>query len=216
VEIYNRAGIPARYRDASFLQCTRAASEHPEKARALTSSLQWLSSFRPGEGNRGLVLHGKVGRGKTYMLIALIRQLIFTQGVPVRFIEFTRLLSLLRAGYDEGRSDIPIFDQLSTVPVLAIDELGKGRMTEWELTVIDEVVSRRYNAMACIMATTNFEPREPTPGGPPPVNLAQPDQSNQTLGDRVGARVYSRLREICDFAELGGVDFRTTPLALRG
>jgi hypothetical protein len=32
----------------------------------------------------------------------------------------------------------------------------------------------------------------------------------------VGARVYSRLREICDFAELGGVDFRTTPLTLRG
>ena len=88
--------------------------------------------------------------------------------------------------------------------MLGIDELGKGRMTDWELSVIDELVSRRYNAMACTLGTTNF-----LPGPPKGALTGTPDGRHaQTLGDRVGQRVYSRLREMGEFIEVGGADYR--------
>ena len=117
--------------------------------------------------------------------------MIFRHGVAVRFMEFSRLLSLLKEGYSEGRSDAPVLTELAEVEVLAIDELGKGRLSDWELTIIDEVVSRRYNAMGCTLATTNYVPGNPTGAAPP--NLSTTQTSGQTLGDRVGDRVYSRL-----------------------
>ena len=91
--------------------------------------------------------------------------MIFRHGVAVRFMEFSRLLSLLKEGYSEGRSDAPVLTELAEVEVLA-DELGKGRLSDWELTIIDEVVSR-YNAMGCTLATTNYVPGNPTGAAPP-------------------------------------------------
>ena len=72
------------------------------------------------------MLHGDVGRGKTHLMVAMIRELIFRHGIPCRFIEFSRLLSMLKEGYSSGRSDAPLLSDLSEIPVLAIDELGKG------------------------------------------------------------------------------------------
>lgn len=40
------------------------------------------------------------------------------------------------------------------------------------------------------------------------VNLAMVDGSRQTPGDRVGDRVYCRLREMCGFVYVGGIDMR--------
>ena len=132
--------------------------------------------------------------------------MIFRHGVPCRFIEFSRLLSILKEGYSSGKSDAGLLGDLADVPVLAIDELGKGRLTDWELTIIDEVVSRRYNALGCTLATTNYMPGTPTGAAPP--NLSTTNQLTQTLGDRVGDRVYSRLMQLVDFLEVEGKDHR--------
>jgi DNA replication protein DnaC len=99
-----------------------------------------------------------------------------------------------------------LLTDLAEIPVLAIDELGKGRLSDWELTIIDEVISRRYNGMGCTLATSNYAPGEPSGAAPP--NLATVNQSSQTLGDRVGDRVHSRLLQLVDFVEIAGKDHR--------
>ena len=156
---------------------------------------------------KGLILTGPVGRGKTHLLIAIIRSLIFQKGIRARFIEFSRLLSILRDGYSKGESNQELLTELSTVPVLAIDELGKGRLTDWELSIIDEVISRRYNTKGLILATTNYNWGSPQNAGGTITNLSENFQT-QTLGDRVGDRVFSRLQESCFFAPVQGEDFR--------
>jgi DNA replication protein DnaC len=213
VHLFNLACIPARYVSATFISFAQTPDGqfkelHPSAIRALGYASQWVADFNPAEANRGMVLHGEVGRGKTHLLIATIRDLIFTHGVPARFIEFSRLLSSLKAGYSEGRSDAPLLTELAEIPVLAIDELGKGRLSDWELTIIDEVISRRYNGMGCTLATSNYAPGEPSGAAPP--NLATVTQSSQTLGDRVGDRVHSRLLQLVDFVELAGQDHRNS------
>lgn len=211
VHLFNQAGIPARYAHATFVSFAQGPDGKlkdldPSAIRALGACSQFVDGYVPNEMNRGMVLYGDVGRGKTHLLIGLIRELIFRHGAPVRFMEFSRLLSLLKEGYSEGRSDAPLLTDLSDVAVLAIDELGKGRLSDWELTIIDEVISRRYNGMGCTLATSNYAPGAPSGAAPP--NLATTNTSTQTLGDRVGDRVYSRFLQLVDFVEVAGRDHR--------
>ena len=156
--------------------------------------------------SKGIILTGEVGRGKTHLLIGICKTLIFEYGIPTRFVEFSRLLSLLKESYSKGQSDSKIINELVNIDVLAIDELGKGRLTEWEMTIIDEIISRRYNAMKTIIGTSNYAWK--IPSGTPTPNLAI-QAFNQTLGDRVGLRTFSRLQEMCISYQVKGTDFRS-------
>lgn len=220
VLLFNGSNIPGRYADADLASFAAGAVaidrlvQRPSgrydgipQMEAFQGAMKWLSAFRPGHESRGLVLHGPVGRGKTHLLVALMRSLALERGARVHFIEFSRLLGDLREGFGAGRSGADVMRRLVDVPVLGIDELGKGRLTDWELSVIDELISRRYNAMRTTLGTTNFSPGAPT--GAMPANNAMPIQAQrQTLGDRIGERAWSRLAEMVDFVEVGGEDFR--------
>ena len=205
VRLFNHAHIPARHAASSFMNFDLESD--PAVMPTFMAAMSWVREYQPHQENQGLIFWGLVGRGKTHLLCATLRQVIFEHGVPARFVEFSRLLGDLKAGYSEGRSDAPLLDDLSDVPVLGIDELGKGRLSEWELTIIDEVVSRRYNTMGCLLGTTNYRPHDPT--GTPPPNLAMPEFEQQTLGDRVGWRVYSRLKQMSLFVQTRGQDYRS-------
>lgn len=202
---FDAAGIPARHADstrASFVVSDR------HQTSVLAGVSKYLNDFRPGGDNRGLVLWGDVGRGKTHLMVAVLRELIFRHGAGVRFVEFSHLLADLKSGFDAGRGASALLDPLVAVDVLAIDELGKGRNTEFEGTVLDELVSRRYNAVRPILATTNFKPER---SGRAVANAAEAALGTAELpglADRVGDRVFSRLRETCDFVEVRGEDWR--------
>jgi len=196
-------GIPARHATSSL------ASYHPQDMRQTAIMGQvhsYISEYEAGEPNRGVVLFGPVGVGKTHLLVAMLRSLVAEKGVRARFVEFSHLLADLKAGFDRGQGTAALIDPLVDVELLGIDELGKGRATEFEETVIDEIISRRYNAMRPVLATTNFSDRPPT--GRRVGNAAQGEASMPTLADRVGPRVYSRLVQTCDFFGVTGEDYR--------
>jgi DNA replication protein DnaC len=203
---FDAVGVPARHADstrASFV----VSSKH--QTAVLQAVTKYLNDHDRERDNRGLVLWGDVGRGKTHLLVALVRELVLRKGVSARFVEFSHLLADLKAGFDTGRGAAELLDPLVKVDVLAIDELGKGRNTEFESTVVDELVSRRYNAMRPILATTNYAAERAS--GRAVANMAEAALGHAalpTLADRVGDRVFSRLRETCDFVEVKGDDWR--------
>lgn len=203
VKIFNAAKIPAIHGGNDFVNFL-ASSRASTQSKIMCT--KWSSAFGTDQETKGLVLTGNVGRGKTHLLIGIIKNLIFEHGKRIRFIEFSRLLSELRAAYSKGNSDSAILNELATVPILAIDEIGKGRLTDWEQSIIDEVVSRRYNGLRPIIGTTNFPWAEST--GREHSNLARSDFELQTLGDRVGNRAFSRLQQICYYYEVRGDDYR--------
>jgi len=208
LKLFNRAQIPARHHRSSFKSYDLGVSG----ARSgLSFAKDWLENYRPGEENRGLILYGQPGRGKTHLLVAILRELIFEHGIQARFIEFSHLLAQLKAGFDEGRGPERVMGDLVDVEVLAIDELGKGRNTEFEHSVVDELISRRYNAVRTVLGTTNY-PAGPSMDTrkrdrPSEPNLAQPGYM-PNLVDRVGERTYSRLAEMARFAPVAGEDYR--------
>ncbi len=83
--------------------------------------------------------------------------------------------------------------------MLVIDELGKGRSNEWELNILDQLISKRYNASRMTLITTNYVTRE----------IAKATgNSDEILEVRVGERIASRLFEMCELIHLEGRDYR--------
>jgi DNA replication protein DnaC len=216
VEAFNSAKLPARYHDRSFEEFRRYRDENMAEplgnlVEVVTKVYDKAVSFIPGDP--GLLLIGAVGTGKTHLLSALVRHFTLEKGFSCRFIEFTHLLSELREAYERHQAAAAIVERLTSVQVLAIDELGKGRKTDWQLSIIDELISKRYNRGLSTFFTSNF------PLGRPSVargELIDTESAGfrrsaavETLMDRVGESIVSRLYEMTAVVSIHGVpDYR--------
>jgi DNA replication protein DnaC len=73
------------------------------------------------------------------------------------------------------------------------------------------IISHRYNNRKTTIVTTNFTDSAKTTLAERVRTRERPDEEKvlcDTLTDRVGSRIYSRLREMCSFVELKGQDRR--------
>lgn len=216
IKLYNRARIPKNY---AFSQLSR--SDRDKHNRHIISLLTTIirnysknpssPATDPDPAPRGLVLMGAPGTGKTYLLAGFVYQCTIHHGIPCMFRPFDKLLSELKEGYATGKSEMETIAPLLAADFLVIDDLGKGRNTEWELNILDTLITERYNSNKPIMVTSNHTEAEETTIKE---RLRTKDKSEEerfiadTLHRRVGERIYSRLKEMCYFETLEGPDRR--------
>lgn len=201
ISLYNAAEIPRRYADAKINDFQYG--DDP-MLRALTLDVRrMLDQFKPGD--RGFGLSGGVGNGKTFLMASFLRFMTLQREIPGRFVEFSHLLSDIRAGYDANRSEAEIISHLVDVPILVIDELGKSLKTEWQIAILDELISRRYNRAVSTFFTTNFPLAAPAVASR---NMARDDFKITSLEERIGSRMFSRLCEMCTFYTFTAPDRR--------
>jgi DNA replication protein DnaC len=212
IRLFGLVGIPAAVAHASF-ETYRTWSPDHSAAKAAAEDL--ARKFRPDRPNRGLLFYGRPGAGKTHLLVATLRYLTLEKGVACRYVEFMLLLSDMKAGFAANQGHMEILKPLLKVPVLAIDELGKERGTDWERSMLDELISRRFNSgLTTLFATNYFLDPAPVPEQPGRMVKTrsaefQREAEALTLSQRVGDRIYSRLNEMCVFQKLDpGSDFR--------
>jgi len=111
-----------------------------------------------------LLLKGGYGCGKTH-LAAAIANCAVERGRPVLFITVPDLLDHLRAafgpasstGYDER------FEEIRTVPLLILDDLGTESPTSWAQEKLFQILNYRYNARLPTVITTNRDLEEIPP-----------------------------------------------------
>jgi len=203
VKMFNDAHVPARF-SGSFIE--DLVETHRSQKEVKYALLKHRDQFQVGDP--GFLLWGEPGVGKTHLLCGLASYLTLERGVSVRFIDFVKLLMDLKAAYAEGKWDSEVLAPLLSAQVLIIDELGKGRNSEYEVMVLDQLISTRYNSRKTLHCTSNYAPTEP----PRPATTSYVEANQQllaqTLKDRVGDRIFSRLHEMCRFMRIEGEDFR--------
>jgi len=87
------------------------------------------------------------------------------------------------------------------IEVLVLDEFGASKPTEWVRDTIRQVIGTRYNERRLTIFTTNY-------------GDARRQPAEETLEDRVGVRLRSRLYEMCRTVTIEGEDYRRKLAAL--
>jgi DNA replication protein DnaC len=193
------ARIPCRY-----ARCT-LANYRPDPGQP-TQLLVFNYAFRLVDEypavERGLLFTGPVGTGKTHLSAAIIRGLM-EKGVPCLFYEFGALLKEIQDSYNpvSQTSELKVLTPVYETEVLVLDELGASKPTDWVRDTIRQIIGTRYNERKLTIFTTNY-----------PDARRQP--SEETLEDRVGVRLRSRLYEMCRTITVEGEDYRRKLAAL--
>jgi DNA replication protein DnaC len=207
IQLFNDAHVPGKFM-GSWIEDLEET--HRSQTEIKYRLLKYRESYRPTEA--GFLLWGEPGVAKTHLLCGLIGYLTLERGISCRFIEFMRLIMDLKQAYSKGEWDSAVIAPLLGTDVLVIDELGKGRNSDFELDILDQLISSRYNAKRTIHCTSNYSPddagRRPgdLSGG---IEKAIYGQAGAGLKERVGDRIFSRLHEMCRFVQVQGTDFRT-------
>ena len=86
------------------------------------------------------------------------------------------------------------------------------RSTEWVFDTVNYILNSRYNDNKTTIITTNFpdKPEQDKLEDDDPRSYSAADRAarRETLGDRIGERMRSRLHEMCKKVEIEGPDFR--------
>ena len=185
------ASIPRRY-----LHCTLDGffSQNPTHERALALARRVVEEFPAGR--YGLLFTGPCGVGKTHLAAAVLRELVESRGARGLFTEFGRLLRRLQDTYDRTAETAArdVIEPVLAADVLVLDDLGATRTTPWVLETLGLILGERYDQDRLTLITTNL-PVEAPPG-------------TETLADRIGDRLASRLVEMCWIVPMTGEDFR--------
>jgi DNA replication protein DnaC len=209
-----RAELPERYQTTT-LDTFDALTASPSIARGLATARRFTQEYPVGTNGRGLLLTGPVGTGKTHLAVGVLRSLVLDKGALGLFWDFRELLNKIKAtfnggGGSEGEVLAPVF----AADVLVLDELGAARLTDFSFDIVETVLNGRYNKNKTTIITSNL-PNLP-PGGTADVDgggeyaaAARSAMRSETLGDRIGARMHSRLQQMCIVVEMHGEDYRS-------
>jgi DNA replication protein DnaC len=187
------ARIPRRYGPCT-LQSYRPAQGNASQLRAFNWAFRLVREYPAVD--LGLLLTGPCGVGKTHLSVAILRELI-EKGVPCLFYEFGALLKEIQDSYNAASqsSESKVLAPVYETEVLVLDELGAVKPTDWAKDTMTQVIGRRYNDRKLTIFTTNYSDERRQP-------------SEETLEERIGARLRSRLYEMCRTVVVDGEDWR--------
>ena len=159
-----------------------AHPEHPE-------ILEWVRDFDgPDKPTESLLIAGPVGSGKTHQGYGALRAAV-TGPCSTDFVATTAADLYAEVRHNAGGE--AALRRYRNAGILLIDDLGAAKTSEWVEEITYRVLSDRYDHMRPIIATTNLP-------------LGQ-------LRDVLGARITSRLSQICRHVVLTGPDRRRLP-----
>jgi DNA replication protein DnaC len=200
-KLLEQARIPRRYREpvpprkeACTLQNYYPAPNNGSQLKAFNYAFRLVREYPSVD--RGLLLMGPVGVGKTHLAVAILHGLI-EKGVPCLFYEFGALLKEIQDSYNpiSQSSEMRVLAPVYQAEVLVLDELGASKPTDWVRDTMMQIIGKRYNDRRLTVFTTNYLDARRQP-------------AEETLEDRVGVRLRSRLYEMCRTVQIDGDDFR--------
>jgi DNA replication protein DnaC len=200
--LLTQANIPIRHEKSDFLNYSTGSNN---VAAAAKGALQNWTLQYPLD-RTGFLLIGPSGVGKTHLSVAIIRALT-KKGISCLFCDYRDLLKQIQNSYNPSvqTTELELLRPVFKAEVLVLDDLGAVKPTQWVWDSVSIVLNTRYNDSRTTIVTTNFE------DGPAKANGISPTQAavrEETLGDRIGERMRSRLFEMCRLVRVDGKDYR--------
>lgn len=200
-QLLERAAIPKRYEACTLL------NYHPQGDNIKFDEVFQTQSYALNDAQTlvreypllemGLLLMGPCGVGKTHLAVATIKSLIEEKGISCLFYDFRDLLKEIQNSYNpvSNSSELGVLAPIYDAEVLVLDELGAMKPTDWVRDTMTQIINNRYNDHKVTILTTNY--------------LDEPTNPNEeSLTDRVGVRLRSRMHEMCKTVIIKGSDYR--------
>lgn len=186
-----KAQLPKRYDGCHF---HNYKPQNPSQEAAFRFATQLTMDYPAVE--RGLLLMGTVGVGKTHLAVSILKGLT-ERGFTCLFYEFGALLKEIQDSYNANTqaSELKVLSPVLNAEILVLDELGASKPTDWVRDTMAHIINTRYNDKKLTIFTTNY------------LDDRRNDRE-ELLEDRIGTRLRSRLYEMCQSVTLEGDDFR--------
>lgn len=190
---FEKVRVPRRYARCHF---SNYEAQNESQKLALLFATNFTNDYPATE--KGLLISGPVGVGKTHLAVSILKGLT-ERGFSCLFYEFSSLLKEIQDSYNPRTqtSELAVLAPVLNAEVLVLDELGASKPTDWVRDTMAYIINSRYNDARVTIFTTNYPDRTA-------------NEREETLEDRIGVRLRSRLFEMCRPIEVAGEDFRRT------
>jgi DNA replication protein DnaC len=206
------ANIPDRYEhcELSNFEADPCGKSSASLANAKLAGGRFVEEY-PVERD-GLLLIGPIGVGKTHLAVGIIKELMAQKGARCLFYDYRELLKEIQNSYNASvqTTEMEVLRPVFEAEVLVLDELGAVKPTEWVWDTVSHILNTRYNDKRTTIITTNYQDLPPggTTGESSRHSAVLRAAREETLGDRIGERMRSRLHEMCRVVKIDGDDFR--------
>lgn len=207
--IWSTYGIPARFTDARLDNYYPTCPEQEKALQICTDYADDAQAFF--NHGRGLFLQGPVGTGKTHLSVAVLRHIVESNldsfgcrsdempiygqqeyaGYSCAMISTVDLLGSMRQSYSiRNLKNLAkrLLDQAKTCKIIIFDDIGAENPTNWGEEQLFSLIDLRYRMQKATILTSNCSLKE--------------------LEDNLGARIVSRIFEMCKGVKLAGEDYR--------
>jgi DNA replication protein DnaC len=226
--VLGRARVPERYLHCDFENYetdNEIENSSREQLAAWNRSLteaklvvqrfaQEFSPVREVQSEQGLLLMGPCGVGKTHLAVAALKEIIL-RGHSGLFYDYRELLKEIQDSYnpENQATEMDVLEPVLRAEILVLDDIGSSKPSLWALETVGHVLNTRYNEKRVTLLTTNFLDSETAANGAAPapnprvVGMRAP-AIEDSLTERVGKRIRSRLYEMCRTVEIFAPDYR--------